>query len=575
MEKIQCDTCGSFLFIKLDDDIFECQSCGSKFKKNAPRQSQSDIRKAMESMRNEEAKNLIEYADGLYESKNYSEAVVYYNKALAIDSNNQHCHKQLKKIEEYRQRVTVGFVKPGLTTKECERYFLHWLKYRGNIPVDIYEKLTILSVTEAFYSYGVCSYNISGDFSAVAMDDFGFSSPWTGRYTAKAEGKVYCHNMFLADQHLSVDHTAFEECTLLQYSPQEYSELSNYEGIPVKKEISLRDQAYSKAEEHCKHMADKSIEGTSVKSLKNIETRHETCVFNYQEMFLPFCVITYKYEGKEYYWIMCLKKGETFYSGTYPSVKVDYENTKINFSQRCLQLEKTAQEKVDEIDRQLDVLDQRIANIGDEKAIWERQMAGQMNIKRPWKIDASVILILIVPIVGFVGYVITSMGYVLGHIILAFVVGLVLLCVINFIRNRLIVREAMEAQQLYNDEYEEISNKEEGILAKINETKTRLLAQRESVIREYTGSLEQLNIQNMEPIIVEIARKLSADSFTFVGSSAKNNHAQFYRLPFWIEISKKESVCEEQDFCWNVSPTEITKKRTAESECEVLCEILY
>ena len=113
-------------------------------------------------------------------------------KALDIDAKNKHCLERLESIKKHKEKIEVSFVDSYLNSKDCIDFFLHQLKFYKGIPTDIYEKINIVSVNEKYYQFRICSYDISGSFTATAIDIFDDGKPWNGRYKASQKNKVYC-----------------------------------------------------------------------------------------------------------------------------------------------------------------------------------------------------------------------------------------------------------------------------------------------------------------------------------------------------------------------------------------------
>ena len=96
--------------IGIDDDIFECQSCGLRY-------SLASIKKMSVSIDYEgEINNLLNRADAFEASKDYIKAKEYLNKVLDFDSDNAEAKKRIERIlikEMYATfRISKAIIKP-------------------------------------------------------------------------------------------------------------------------------------------------------------------------------------------------------------------------------------------------------------------------------------------------------------------------------------------------------------------------------------------------------------------------------------------------------------------------------
>ena len=568
MKELQCTICGGSI-IELDDKHFECESCGNKFNK-------SDLSKISKNILNElseiskeiELKNIVIRADHFFDNKDYSNANDYYNKALDIDAKYKHCLERLESIKKHKEKIEVSFVDSYLNSKDCIDFFLHQLKFYKGIPTDIYEKINIVSVNEKYYQFRICSYDISGSFTATAIDIFDDGKPWNGRYKASQKNKVYCQSKYLINRKIEASYEDFNNIITKMYSPEEYQQLSNFNTIQIDNNIiDLSSQARDEANRICELNAQESIKETSIKKLAHINLKHEDYVFNFKEIYLPFCEIKYDYEDKEYYWLMSLNDGNSICSGTYPHINQEFINTSSDFDKIYLKNQENTAEKITNIDSQLEVLEKRIENINKEKFEIENKMLQQ--IKKPWYFDIGTTLFLYVPFMAIIGFILKGIFGLIGVIVLIVAAFMVLFCLIVFIRNLIINKNSLEAQRVYNEEQKSICEKEEKLISKINETKNRLQQERSEIIERFENETEKLQQQHSNPIFEEIARKLTYDCFAF-NKNNNNKNIGYYSLPNWIIIRQSGSVSKLSQNSKHIKSSNIKETRSVDTEIQRL-----
>lgn len=576
MEKLQCTMCGSHQLLEIDNKTFECQSCGVKLKKSEVNKSQIELTNKLKSILSDEAENLIIRADEFFDMGEYDKASIYYNNALDIDAKNSHCRERLKLIDGIKKRFAVRFVKQTISKDDCVNYFLHELKFIQGIPFDIYEKLNIISIKETYLPFKFYSYSISGTFTATAIDNIGFAQPWNGHYKAYESGKIYCFSKLFEDSRACFTSEDFANCVTKQFSPDEFENLSNFNNIPVKMApYDITEKVKKEALEKCNCSAESSVKETNIKKLNNIDLKHDEFLFDFQDVFLPVCTIKYEYNGTEYSWIISMSGNKAVCAGTYPWESIKYSNSNFDVKTRCTIAEQETKEKVENIDEQLKVLEDRIENINNEQFSIQNKMLEQ--VKKPWHIDISAILILYVPFIAFIGFIFKTT--LIGKLILAVAIFLVAFCAIVFIRNLLIKKNSMQAQILYNQEQEMISDKAEKILSKINETIERLQHERKSIIDNFARYIDEIESQHSKPVLEEFAKKLNSDCFWFIEQkiyidSNKKHNRNFYALPSWINISLTGNTDIKILQSEYIDNGKIKEKRNKETEYKLLLQKL-
>ena len=137
----------------------------------------------------------------------------------------------------------------------------------------------------------------------------------------------------------------------------------------------------------------------------------------------------------------------------------------------------------------------------------------------------------------------------------------------------------MQAQILYNQEQEMISDKAEKILSKINETIERLQHERKSIIDNFARYIDEIESQHSKPVLEEFAKKLNADCFWFIEQkiyidSNKKHNRNFYALPSWINISLTGNTDIKILQSEYIDNGKIKEKRNKETEYKLLLQKL-
>ena len=137
----------------------------------------------------------------------------------------------------------------------------------------------------------------------------------------------------------------------------------------------------------------------------------------------------------------------------------------------------------------------------------------------------------------------------------------------------------MQAQILYNQEQEMISDKAEKILSKINETIERLQHERKSIIDNFARYIDEIESQYSKPVLEEFAKKLNSDCFWFIEQkiyidSNKKHNRNFYALPSWINISSTGNTDIKILQSEYIDNGKIKEKRNKETEYKLLLQKL-
>lgn len=96
MKKMQCEVCGSTEIRKVDDDTFECKSCGVQYSKDDVQKLLVEISGSVkvdgpvEVDKSKEIANTLRLAEDAFNGENYVQAYSYYSIVLQTDYNNHY-----------------------------------------------------------------------------------------------------------------------------------------------------------------------------------------------------------------------------------------------------------------------------------------------------------------------------------------------------------------------------------------------------------------------------------------------------------------------------------------------------
>lgn len=181
MKKIQCEVCGSTEIKKVDDAIFECQSCGVQYSKEEVQKLLVELTGEVKIDRTEEIENSLKRAEQFLEKGDSSKALEYYNKVLDLDPNNETALKAIdainnetasqrkKEQDEVMSRSSaIKLLEHTITPDDGVKAFLKTLKNAPDVVPDIYREIEIISVTQGYYPFSVVEKQYSGTYDGVA-----------------------------------------------------------------------------------------------------------------------------------------------------------------------------------------------------------------------------------------------------------------------------------------------------------------------------------------------------------------------------------------------------------------------
>lgn len=181
MKKMQCEVCGSTDIKKVDDSIFECQSCGVQYDKSEVQKLLVELTGEVKIDRSEEIENALKRAQQFLDEGDFSKASEYYNKVLDLDPNNDPAQRAINEINEKnasqrkkeqdearRRSSAVRVLKHNVDPSEGINYFLRALKNAPDVAPDIFKEIEIMSVTQGYYPFSVVDKQYSGTYDGIA-----------------------------------------------------------------------------------------------------------------------------------------------------------------------------------------------------------------------------------------------------------------------------------------------------------------------------------------------------------------------------------------------------------------------
>ena len=181
MKKMQCEVCGSTDIKKVDDSIFECQSCGVQYDKSEVQKLLVELTGEVKIDRSEEIENALKRAQQFLDEGDFSKASEYYNKVLDLAPNNDPAQRAINEINEKnasqrkkeqdearRRSSAVRVLKHNVDPSEGVNYFLRALKNAPDVAPDIFKEIEIMSVTQGYYPFSVVDKQYSGTYDGIA-----------------------------------------------------------------------------------------------------------------------------------------------------------------------------------------------------------------------------------------------------------------------------------------------------------------------------------------------------------------------------------------------------------------------
>lgn len=167
MKKMQCEVCGGNTVKKIDDSIFECQSCGVHYNKEEVKKLLVEVTGTVKIDHSEEVDNTIKRAEQFYNKGDTEKAAEYYNKALDLDPDNKEATEKINEIDS-AESGECYILEQNISADDGVKKFLASLKNIQDIVPDIYKEVDILSTTEAYYQISLVNGEYCGTYSGTA-----------------------------------------------------------------------------------------------------------------------------------------------------------------------------------------------------------------------------------------------------------------------------------------------------------------------------------------------------------------------------------------------------------------------
>ena len=166
MKKIQCEVCGSTEIKKIDDSIFECQSCGVQYGKEEVKNLLIELTGEVKINHSQDAKNMLKRAKQFEDRGDQEKAQEYYEKALDYDPDNEDATKATSRQAQYMSNVVI--LEPNVSSEVAEENLLHYRFNRSKLAPDFFTDVEIIEITEKYYPFSVTHGDITGTFTGTS-----------------------------------------------------------------------------------------------------------------------------------------------------------------------------------------------------------------------------------------------------------------------------------------------------------------------------------------------------------------------------------------------------------------------
>ncbi len=170
MKKIQCEMCGSNEVKKINDTTFECQSCGTQYSKDEAVKLLIEMSGKVKIDHSEEVDNAIARGEHFEKQGDMSKAEVYYNQALDMDATNELALQKQKIASELAKLENYYVIAQKLDPQDNVKKFLEQLSLIPNIACDIYKEISIIDVTQKYYTFFFMKNKRELKWSAVSCN---------------------------------------------------------------------------------------------------------------------------------------------------------------------------------------------------------------------------------------------------------------------------------------------------------------------------------------------------------------------------------------------------------------------
>lgn len=171
MKRMQCEICGSNEIKKIDDSIFECQSCGVQYSKDEAQKLLVEITGEVKIDHSTDVENLLVRANQFLDEMDYEKAFEYFNKVLDFDPNNSQAQNGVllakqSLADQYNDSITV--LKPVISFEKAQRKFFESLGGLDEITPNIYKDLEIISTKQCYVPFKMMDKQVTGSYDGVA-----------------------------------------------------------------------------------------------------------------------------------------------------------------------------------------------------------------------------------------------------------------------------------------------------------------------------------------------------------------------------------------------------------------------
>lgn len=166
MKKMQCEVCGSTEIKKIDDLIFECQSCGVQYSKEEVKKLLVEITGEVKIDHSQDAENMVKRAKQFEDRGDQEKAQEYYEKALDYDPDNEEATKATSQQQQYMSNIVI--LEPDIDSEKAEENLFHYLYNRSKLVPDFFTDVEIIEKTEKYYPFTVAHGDISGTFTGTS-----------------------------------------------------------------------------------------------------------------------------------------------------------------------------------------------------------------------------------------------------------------------------------------------------------------------------------------------------------------------------------------------------------------------
>lgn len=379
MKKIQCEVCGSTEIKKVDDDLFECQSCGIQYSKNDVTNLLVEITGEVKIDHAEDIENLTKRAEKFYNDGDKERSIEYYERVLDADPDNENAQNRIEQISKEQEMESafesVYFYEAITTADKCVDEFFRILQSQKNIAHDIYKEIAIDDVTVSYFPFSFMKASGTLDWSGIRCDKYiENQTVYKDKYNSqtqkyekvpKTEQVVRVNrtqvngckdwsrsNLVLAtndignvlkcgnvansiisnietrlNQEYDSDNLVKLDAQLLE----DRGDAAYYKDVPINSNIdqelvkSKMSNMLSNARASAERDAEYSAGGDYV---ENMNSRFHVGRTSGVSIFIPLCIVNYTYKNKKFSAIIDMSRNNSFIEMIYPIEKELFDSNK-------------------------------------------------------------------------------------------------------------------------------------------------------------------------------------------------------------------------------------------------------